>query len=78
MKAVFRGGKYDGQEMPVDRIWGFAVGATENYGELRARGIRSVPREELDDQPIVNGYVGPMWNGGSLLYESYEYHRAFC
>ena len=71
MIAVFVGGKYNGQEMPVEKVWDFAVGVTENLSKVRAKG-GLVHRSELDDQPIVNGYCGPMWDGGKLRYETWD------
>ena len=29
-------------------------------------------RAELDNQPMVDGYLRPMWDGGMLRYESAE------
>ena len=75
MMARFVGGQYDGQTLDVERVWDFAAGATESCAEARARG-GFCRRPELYDKPVVNGYVGPMWNGDSLLYETYEVHRA--
>lgn len=30
------------------------------------------PREELRGQPIINGYLGPMWDGDKIRYETQE------
>jgi hypothetical protein len=30
------------------------------------------PREELRGQPIINGYLDPMWDAGMLRYETQE------
>jgi hypothetical protein len=46
---------------PVDRLH-------HNYTAERAAG-RCVPREELDDQPEVRGYLGPMWDGERYLVD---------
>ena len=76
MKAVFVGGRFDGQQMDVSNVWDFAVAATENLSDARARG-GIVRRAELDDQPIVNGYIGPMWNGDHLRYESRDVYLSY-
>ena len=46
-------------------------GYTEDLSELRAQG-RCVHRKELDNQPIFDGFLGPMWDGGILRYETPE------
>lgn len=59
-------------------VGGVYGGKTFNYHELEVRGLikgysenlsyerengRVVHREELDDQPKVDGYLGPMYDG---------------
>lgn len=74
MRCEFVGGRHDGQEMDVSKVWSFASGKTENLSEARARGSW-VHRAELDDQPTVEGYCGPMWDGGKLRYESWDVYE---
>lgn len=31
-----------------------------------------VPRAELDNQPMYKGWLGPMWDGDRLRYETQE------
>ena len=74
MKAIFVGGKYN--KMCVDVIDIYTNGmwngkVSPNYTEQRQRGA-CVPRKELDNQPKVNGYLGPMWDGDKLRYETQE------
>ena len=77
MKATFVGGRFDGQTMDVSKVWDFAVAATEDYSAVRTpRHIIQSP--ELDNQPIVNGYCGPMWNGDGLRYESRSVYLSYC
>lgn len=47
------------------------IGVVENYEELRKQGA-CVHRAELDDQPVYTGWLGPMWDGGKLRYETQE------
>ena len=74
MKAIFVGGKLNGLEMDVEEImnsglWNRKV--TPNYSEAR-KYFLGVPRKELDNQPLVDGYLSPMWDGGMLRYETQE------
>lgn len=74
MKAIFVGGKLNGLEMDLEEImnsglWNGKV--RPNYSELRRKGA-CVPRKELDNQPLVDGYLSPMWDGGMLRYETQE------
>ena len=49
-------------------------GYSEDRSEKRAKGILC-PRVELDNQPIFNGFLAPMWNNGGLRYESMEVYN---
>ena len=73
MEAIFVGGKLNGKRMTVEEIkekyWNGKL--TEDLSALRARG-RLVHRAELDNQPKVDEYVGPMWDGDCLRYESHS------
>ena len=73
MNAIFVGGKYDGAEMTVEQIFNTCWNGrfTPNFSKERAAGL-CVPRAELDNQPLVDGYLTPMWDGGKLRYETYE------
>lgn len=46
-------------------------GYTEDLSELRAKGA-CVHRAELDNEPIYEGFLGPMWDGGDFRYETQE------
>ena len=73
MEAIFVGGKLNGMRMTVEEIkakyWNGKL--SEDLSALRARGIL-VHRAELDNQPLVDGYYGPMWDGNKLRYETPE------
>ena len=78
MEARFVGGRLNGLVTTTEEIflthWNGKF--TPNNAEKRARGILCA-RAELDNQPKVNGYVGPMWNGDHLRYESTEAYAHF-
>lgn len=63
----------NGMEMYVDDIercyWNGR--RSMDWSEERAMGA-CVPREELDEAPLVDGYLSPMWDGGMLRYETQE------
>lgn len=62
----FVGGPLNGRQMQHEEVEKIANGHSPYYGRERALGA-CVPREELDGQPTVKGYLGPMWDG--LRYE---------
>ena len=62
----FVGGPLSGRMMQLEEVEQISNGNRPYYGRERALGYR-VPREELDGQPTVEGYLGPMWDG--LRYE---------
>ena len=47
------------------------TGVTEDLTEFREQGA-CVHRAELDNQPTYKGWLGPMWDGGHLRYETQE------
>ena len=74
MKAYFAGGRYNGLEIDTQvilesNLWNGEL--TEDLSEIRARG-GCVHRAELDNQPMVDGYLSPMWDGDGLRYETQE------
>lgn len=71
MKAVFVGGKYNRQIMDVEDVRKISNGTTKDWSKARKVGAL-VPRAELDNQPKVDGYLGPFWDGGRLRYETRE------
>jgi len=74
MWAEFVGGKYNGWTPRVEDVWKVADGVTEDLSEIRKRG-GCVHRAELDNQPTVSGYCGPMWDGNHLRYETWEVYE---
>lgn len=76
MRAVFVGGKYHGQLLEMDVVEHLedVYGRTADWTAERMAGML-VHRAELDNQPKVKGYAGPMWDGDRLRYESSEVYR---
>jgi len=71
----FFGGRFDGQQLNREFVEGIREGHTPNNAVKRAMGVLC-PRKELDCQPKVGGYYGPMWDGirhvmndGSVKYD---------
>ena len=66
LEFQFVGGRFNGAHTQTEvfntPIGDSIVGYTENLTDARARGA-CVHRAELDDQPIIKGYLGPMFNG---------------
>ena len=77
----FVGGNLSGQILARKEIEAIAHGRTKNLSKERSEG-KLVHRAELDDQPTVLNYIGPMYNGyykdGILLrYETKEVYNQF-
>ena len=62
----FVGGPLAGQMKQHEEVEQISNGHRPYYGRERAMGYLA-PREELDGQPTVEAYFGPMWDG--LRYE---------
>ncbi|WP_407399648.1 hypothetical protein [Treponema sp.] len=72
MKAIFVGGRFDGLVCDIEAMKGKSNGKLSfDYSALRKQGA-CVPRAELDNQPLFDGYLSPMWDGGMLRYETQE------
>ena len=82
MKASVYGGVLEGQYEDVNDLvakaesMGFKFRLTEDLTELRNQGC-CVHRAELDNQPQFIGcsYLGPMWDGDGLRYETAEIYN---
>ena len=77
MKYVYNfvGGKLNKKMMEREEVDKIAYGYSDDMSELRAKG-RMVYRAELDNQPLVEGYLSPMWDGlrynGKYAFEATE------
>ena len=83
MKASVYGGvlagKYDDVNDLVAKAQelGMSIGKMADMSEERNKGML-VYRAELDNQPKIFGYyIGPMWDGDCLRYESPEVYAMF-
>ena len=69
------GGKLNGNYSRKYVIDNFHNGRyTQDCSKIRDMGF-VCQRKELDRQPLINGYLGPMWNGNSLRYEAPSVYR---
>jgi hypothetical protein len=71
MKAIVYGGNLKGTYNDVNQLWAFAEGKSKDWSKEREEGC-CVPRKELDNQPKLPGYAGPMWDRDCLRYETRE------
>lgn len=64
MRTVYEfvGGERNGARYNQEQVEQFASGHTRSW-EAERKLRRPVPRKELDNQPTVDGYLGPMWDG---------------
>ena len=75
MKAIFVGGKYNRQVMDVEDVRKISNGTSRDWSRARKAGALG-PRAELDNQPTVDGYLGPFWDGDKLRYETQAVYDA--
>lgn len=47
------------------------IGHEPDLSNIRVLGY-CVHREELDNRPHYEGFIGPMWDGGDFRYETQE------
>ncbi len=71
--AHFVGGIHDGKYMTEWQIEQELCNGkhSADLSEVRARG-GCVHHAVLDNNPLVDGYLSPMWDGGMLRYETQE------
>lgn len=74
-KAIFVGGKYNGMEVSHDELLKMGNGRFREDNSIKRKNGNLCPREELDNQPLVDGYMAPMWDGDKLRYETYEIYE---
>lgn len=73
MKAIFVGGRLHGKEMDIEVVKEFFCNGkyTEDLDYIRKNG-GFCRCKLLDNQPMVDGYLSPMLDGGKIRYETYE------
>lgn len=74
----FFGGKYNGQTMTRAEVESLSSGITEDLTHIRQQG-GTCHRKELDNQPLVNGYLSPMFShiDYGLVYLRYETQEVY-
>lgn len=74
----FFGGKYNGQTMTKEEIESISSGTTEDLTHIRQQG-GTCHRQELDNQPLVDGYLSPMFShiDYGLIYLRYETQEVY-
>lgn len=74
----FIGGKYNGQTMTRTEVEIISSGTTEDLTHIRQQ-CGTCHRKELDNQPLVNGYLSPMFShiGYGLVYLRYETQEVY-
>ena len=74
----FFGGKYNGKTMTRKEIESLSSGTTEDLTHIRQLG-GTCHRKELDNQPLVNGYLSPMFShiDYGLVYLRYETQEVY-
>ena len=69
IEARFVGGKLDGMRISHEELMKMQnKGYTPRFSELKSHNPLLV-NLELEDQPIIDGYLSPMIDGGCLRYE---------
>ena len=78
--AFFVGGKYHGLYKTHDELKVIGNGKFTIRWSALPEGMHNplVENLDLEDQPKVDGYLGPMWDGGYLRYETQEVYNMMC
>lgn len=70
--AVFVGGKYNGLMVDHDTLMKMGNGQfTLRWSQLKQHNPLTI-NLDLEDQPMVDGYLSPMQDGNKLRYETQE------
>lgn len=72
VNAIFVGGKYNGKEVTHDELMKMGNGNFNKDMSVYRKQGACCQRAELYNQPLVEGYLSPMWDGDKLRYETYE------
>lgn len=75
MNVIFVGGRFNGVECDIEEMKQHSNGRLSKDWSLERSLGRCVPRAELDNQPQFDGYLGPMWDGCCLRYETPEVYN---
>lgn len=70
--ALFVGGRFDGMIVSHGELEKMGNGNfSVRWSQCKYHNPITV-NPNLEDQPKVDGYIGPMWDGGMLRYETQE------
>ena len=74
----FVGGEYNGKTMTKAEVETISHGITEDLTHIRQQG-GTCHRKELDKQPLVDGYLSPMYShiDYGLVYLRYETQEVY-
>jgi len=70
--AFFVGGKYHGIYVTHDKLMEMGNGQFTFRWSMMEKHNPLLINLHLEDQPLVDGYLSPMWDGGYLRYETQE------
>ena len=70
--AFFVGGKYHGMYMTHRELVSHGNGKFSPRWSATKYHNENLINLDLEDQPLIDGYLGPMWDGGYLRYETQE------
>ena len=77
LRAYFVGGRYDGMNTSHKELESLGNGKyTLRFSALKVHN-KALLNLDLEDQPLVNGYLSPMLDGGVLRYETQETYDRF-
>ena len=77
LRAFFVGGRYDGMNVSHEELEALGNGKyTLRFSALKVHN-KALLNLDLEDQPLVNGYLSPMLDGGVLRYETPEVYDRF-
>ena len=74
--AFFVGGRYHGCYMTHEELKAAGNGKFSLRWSALSEHNPLTENLDLEDQPLVDGYIGPMWDGGRLRYETQEVYDA--
>lgn len=74
--AIFVGGRYHGLYMTHEELKKVGNGKYSIRWSAFKYHNPLTDNVNLEDQPLVDGYLGPMWDGGYLRYETQEVYDA--
>ncbi len=68
--AFFVGGRFHGRYMTHEELMAAGNGKFTIRWSALSESNPLTRNPKLEDQPLVDGYLSPMWDGGHLRYET--------